>query len=139
MDDGPLTLDAVLLRLAEQAAPVVGIAASRLHAALAEREQVLSTALPDGIAVPHAVIHGLTRTLVVPAVVRHGVHSAGQDTPTTVFISLFGDASRPWDHVKILARVARIAHNHGSLENLRACSSVDDLVQRLAREDAAHV
>ncbi|MBL9140545.1 MAG: PTS sugar transporter subunit IIA, partial [Phycisphaerae bacterium] len=103
---GPLELDEVLGLLAHKAAISLQLNERDLHEALRLRERVRPTALPEGVALPHAILNQIPRTLVVPAVVSNGVVFDPSLPPATVIISLFGNLARPWDHIKMLARVA---------------------------------
>ncbi len=138
VEDGPLDVDAILALLARKAAHTLLVNESDLLNGLRMRERVRSTALPEGVALPHAILAQIPRTLVIPAVIRSGVVFDLQHPPATVIISLFGNLARPWDHIKMLARVARIAQNHASLLNIRGAIDADDLIQRVLKEDAAH-
>lgn len=138
VEDGPLDAEAVLALLARKAAHSLLVDESDILNGLRMRERVRSTALPEGVALPHAILAQIPRTLIIPAVIRSGVVFDLQHPPATVIISLFGNLARPWDHIKMLARVARIAQNETSLANLRSTIDAEDLVQRMLKEDAAH-
>lgn len=138
VEDGPLDLDAILERLAVKAAAHLGVSAKLLHHALQVRERVRPTAVGGGVALPHAILPGIPRTLVIPALVRRGVLVDPASPPSTILLGLFGDQAKPWDHVKMLARLARIVHDQRSLEHLRLAIDPDDLVRRVMSEDAAH-
>ena len=138
VEEGPLALDEALSRLATLGARTLGVGIRELHEALRMRERIRPTALPGGVAVPHAIIRGLPHTLVIPMLVRQGVRFEPLEPPSTVIIGLFGDAAQPWHHVKILARLAKIVHDQGALAHIRAATDASDLVLRLMERDAVH-
>lgn len=138
VEEGPLGLDEALARLAALGARTLGVGARELHEALRMRERIRPTALPGGVAVPHAIVRGLPQSLVVPMVVRRGVQFEPLEPPSDVIIGLFGNADQPWNHVKILARLAKIAHDPGALAHVRAASDAGDLVLRMLERDAVH-
>ena len=67
-----------------------------------------------------------------------GVQFVPHEPPSTLIIGLFGDAGQPWHHIKILARLAKIAHDPSALEQIRAATDASDLVMRLLARDAVH-
>jgi mannitol/fructose-specific phosphotransferase system IIA component (Ntr-type) len=138
VEEGPSTLDAVLERLARLAGPVLNMEPGTLQAALGAREAVQSTTFAAHVAVPHAVIDTIPTTLVVPGLVRQGVNGTHSKHAVYVIIGMFGCSKRPWDHIRLLARIARIAEDPAAVERLRAATSHDDLIERLRAEDAAH-
>jgi mannitol/fructose-specific phosphotransferase system IIA component (Ntr-type) len=52
--------------------------------------------------------------------------------------AIAGDAARPWEHVRLLARLSRIAIDEGARQRLRASASDADLLAALLQEDARH-
>ncbi len=133
-----MALDEALSRLAVLGGRTLGVGVRELHEALRMRERIRPTALPGGVAVPHAIVRGLPNTLVVPMLVRQGVQFDPLESPSTVIIGLFGNADQPWHHVKILARLAKIAHDPGALAHIRAATTHADLVMRLLERGAVH-
>lgn len=133
-----MALDEALSRLAVLGGRTLGVGARELHDALRMRERIRPTALPGGVAVPHAIVRGLPHTLVIPMLVRQGVQFEPLEPPSTVIIGLFGNVDQPWHHVKILARLAKIAHDPGALAHIRAAIAPADLVMRLLERDAVH-
>lgn len=139
VDTGPMTVDQALAVLAMHAAPALGASIRDLHEALRRRERIRPTALPGGVAVPHAIVPGLGRTLVVPMVVRSGVQFDAQQPLCVVIIGLFGDTAQPWEHVRMLARLAKIANDPRAIAALRDAIDAHDLCHRMLEHDAARV
>jgi PTS system nitrogen regulatory IIA component len=131
-----------LLRLLAEriAAEVDTLDADHLFDALVAREQLGSTGTPEGIAMPHAMVAGLDRSFVAPALVCNGVdfRSTSASSADLIFV-LVGPQDRAWEHVRLLARVARICHRPGALSYLRTADSGEQLYERLVEEDARHV
>ena len=139
--DSAESCEALLRTLADHiAAKVEVLDAEQLFEALIAREQLGSTGTPEGIAMPHAMVAGLDRSFVVPALVRGGVdfHSASSSQADLVFV-LVGPKDRAWEHVRLLARVARICPRPGALGYLRQSDSGEQLYERLLEEDDRHV
>jgi len=97
-------------------------AASReaLAASLQTRERDTSTALGNGIAVPHAIIDGATprAALVTPARPLH--EPTPDDRPIGVVIVLVSGSRE--HHLETLAQVARLA-SHGAVDELRRAAT----------------
>jgi mannitol/fructose-specific phosphotransferase system IIA component (Ntr-type) len=97
---------------AELCAPLAraeGIAAHELVAALLEREAVASTALGDGLAIPHGVHPGLTRVVASLGRSRTGVALESLDgRPVHLFVALLRPPDAPELHLEALACFSRV-------------------------------
>ncbi len=106
---------------------------------LIDREMQMPTSTPDGVAFPHALAPQVERTMVVAARVVEGVDfGVTGHPPCDLILCLFGTSENPWEHVRLLARLARLVHTESSRTNLRAAVDADDLYQRLLDEDRSH-
>lgn len=86
-----------------------GVDAARLVAALREREDQMTTALVDGVAIPHARLPGLDRTVAAFARSAAGIRWDSLDgVPTRLIFLLAGPADLPGPYLKTLAGVARL-------------------------------
>lgn len=132
--------DGVLSQLADIASRhTPGVAPDLLVAALIDREAKYPTGTPEGVAFPHALMPEITRSFVVPALLKPGVRWSVQNhPPQDVVFAIFGSADTPWEHVRLLARLARIIRRDGGLSNLRGAADPDDLLSRLIEEDRLH-
>ena len=80
--------------------------------ALRQRERLSTTALADGIAVPHAKLPGLDGMVAALGRSIPGVHFDAHDgTRTHLFFLLIAPSDRPGDHLKTLAAVSRLLHD----------------------------
>jgi len=52
---------------------------------------------------------------------------------------LVGPSERAWEHVRLLARLARVCTAPGALDRLRSADNADDLFNKLIAEDQRHV
>jgi PTS system nitrogen regulatory IIA component len=76
---------------------------------LVEREKVMSTGIGGGIAIPHARTPGVTRTVVVLGRSVAGVEFDAVDgKPVEVVFLILGPPESSAEHVKVLARIARL-------------------------------
>jgi len=116
------------------------IDADQLYAALLAREAQGSTATPEGIAIPHTMLPGVEKTFVALALVRNFVRFASSDAhPADLVFLLVGPAGSDWEHIRVLARVARLCKSTDTLTYLRAATDEADLYARILQEDARHV
>jgi nitrogen PTS system EIIA component len=81
----------------------------RLVAALRERERQVSTALVDGVAIPHARLEGVPRMVAALGRSEAGVECESHDgKPTHLFLLLVVPAEQPGAHLKLLAAASRL-------------------------------
>lgn len=99
---------------------------------LARREELKSTGIGGGIAVPHCICEALSRPRVLVGVCPEGTeYHAHDDRPVQLFFLLLSprDAVRP--HVRLLARIARLTRRPGLLEEIRTAEEPEDVVEAL--------
>ncbi len=114
--------------------------ADLIYAALIEREEKGSTSTPEGVAFPHAMIQQAERSFVAAAIVKRGVKFGHKAHPASdVIFVLVGPKEAAWDHVRLLARLARICHTPGALKAMRQAADGDGLHRCLVAEDNRHV
>jgi PTS system nitrogen regulatory IIA component len=110
-----------------------------LTAVLAERERLGSTAIGDGIAIPHGKIAGIDRIIGV-----FGRHSAGVDfdsldgRPTHLFFLLVAPEDSASLHLKALARVSRLMKDSAFRERLETAPDAAEIFRLIKEEDARH-
>ena len=125
---------------AEAAARIPAVDEKELLARLLEREEERSTGVGGGLALPHARVSGLERTVLLVGRVRDGLDFGAPDgRPVDLLFVLLSPADASSEHLRLLARVARIFAPEGILEKLRAAPGPKQLFQLLLEEDARHV
>jgi mannitol/fructose-specific phosphotransferase system IIA component (Ntr-type) len=91
----------------------------QMLAAVEEREQVLSTGIGYGIAIPHAKSGGVKELNLVAGSRPEGVAFDALDgEPVRLFFLLVGPESAAGQHVKALSRIARIVRRESVREAL---------------------
>ena len=112
---------------------------TRLVDALRQRERLASTALADGIAVPHARLPGLTQMVGALARSHAGIDFDSHDGgPTHLFFLLVGPPDQPGAHLRALASVSRLLHDPRCRAGLMAAEDAPSMLAVL-REHARHV
>jgi PTS system nitrogen regulatory IIA component len=100
-----------------------------LEDALHERERQSTTALENGIAIPHVRLTGLPAPLAVLARSIDGIDCGAVDgRPTHLFLLLVAAAEQPGGHLKVLASAARLLGDAGCRASLLAAPSADELL-----------
>jgi nitrogen PTS system EIIA component len=130
---------AVLRELAEHVVrqrPEDHIDTDRLIEVLWERERLGSTAIGDGIAIPHGKLPGLKG--VIGAFGRHvkGVDFDSLDgSPTHLFFLLVAPEDSVGQHLKALARVSRLLKDRAFRDKLVAAPDRSELFRLIREED----
>src|ERR1700693_1212948 len=121
------------------AAKFTGIEVNGLAAVRAERERLGSTAIGDGIAIPHGKIRGATK--IVGAFGRHiaGVDFESLDGgPTHLFFVLIAPEDSTSLHLKALARVSRLLRDAAFRQRLLAAPDADAIYRLIVEEDGRY-
>jgi PTS system nitrogen regulatory IIA component len=108
-------------------------------AVLNERERLGSTAIGDGIAIPHGKIRGVNR--IVGAFGRHkeGVDFDSLDgNPTHLFFVLIAPEESTSLHLKALARVSRLFRDNAFRERLETADTAEKLYSDIVEEDSRY-
>lgn len=124
---------------AEVAARLPAVDEEELLARLIEREGQQSTGVGGGLALPHATLPGLEQTVVAVVRNREGLDFAALDSePVDVFFLLLSASEAKTEHLRVLARLARIVAPEEVLERLRSATGPQELFRMLLEEDARH-
>lgn len=125
----------VLGAIADIAARTLGIDPTEALEGLCAREAQGSTGVGSGVALPHAKIPGLDRVRAVVVRLDTPVAFDAVDSqPVDLLIALFAPPEAPSEHLRALARVARMMRQPGLREQLRAAPSPDAIYALLASE-----
>lgn len=132
----------VLEKLAEHAAKASGQDARAVFEAVHDREVLGSTGLGNGIAIPHGKFPGLAGVTAVFARLSEPVDfDAVDDQPVDLLMLLLAPMGAGADHLKALARVARILRTETVVDAIRqapdAARIYEILTQPLASTQAA--
>lgn len=109
----------VLRELTQLLADRAGTGLEPLLTAVLEREQVLSTGIGHGIAIPHAKSPAITELMLVAGSAPAGIPFDALDgEPVRLFFLLIGPDSAAGQHVKALSRIARLVRRESVREEL---------------------
>ncbi|MCZ6506772.1 MAG: PTS sugar transporter subunit IIA, partial [Acidobacteria bacterium] len=120
--------DGVLRELAERLAALGHVRkAEVLFQRLREREELGSTALGRGVAVPHCRLQGLSELLVAIGVCRDGIDFAAEDgEPVRVFFLVVSPNNAAAEHLHCLAAISKWVKN-GRLPRLLELEEPDEI------------
>ena len=120
--------------LAETAGRLFGLDAGDVLDALSAREQTSSTGVGGGVAVPHARLEGLDRMRGVFLRLETPVDFDAIDgAPVDLIFALFAPPGSGSDHLRALARVARMLRQKELRQQLRQAAKPDAVHALLAQ------
>lgn len=105
--------------------------------AVLDRERISSTALGHGVAIPHAKTPAVDTIVGCLGLSRDGIDFDAEDgRPTHIFFTLIAPESSSGEHLKVLARIARLCQVDGFREALLASGSAHAAYQLISAEEA---
>lgn len=108
-----------------------------VYAKLMERENIQSTAVGNGIAIPHCFTDEVPDLIIAVARAPGGLEFDSFDgKPTQVVFLLLGNRQEHSLHLKALARIARLIKSTAFIEKIAASSTVEDMVKAFEQEEA---
>jgi len=111
----------------------------RLVHALEDRERLNSTALGDGVAIPHGKMSGIKRVFAAFARSRQGVDFHSLDgEPTHLFFLLVAPEDSAGAHLKALARISRLLKDQSFRSRLMQARDASALYDTIRQEDARY-
>jgi len=128
----------LLRQLSSQAAAKVGLSANEVCTQIIKREELGSTGVGNGVALPHARLQGLTTPFGVFARLRHGIDFEAIDSQPVniVFLLLLPDGTGA-SQLNALASVARALRDPETLQRIRSAADRDSLFQAIVDASAA--
>src|SRR5580693_2351 len=119
------------------AAKYTEIKLADMTAVLAERERLGSTAIGDGIAIPHGKLPKVTKILGTFGRHVQGVDFESLDgNPTHLFFMLVAPEDSTSLHLKALARVSRLLRDGNFREKLLSAPDSNELFRLIREEDS---
>ncbi len=110
-----------------------------LSRVLVEREQLASTAIGEGVAIPHGKLSSVSEIVACLGRAPAGVDFDSMDgQPTYLFFVLVAPESSTGAHLKALARISRVFKDPEFRRRLLAASDADSMYTVVADEDAKY-
>jgi len=113
---------------------------SKLFEALMAREALGSTAIGQGVGIPHAKSDCVDKLIAAFGLSRKGVNFDSLDgEPVYIFFLLLAPADSAGPHLKALARVSRLLKDKYFRDNLRQCQDDKSVIKIITQEDERKV
>lgn len=120
----------VLEELASSISTRTGTATQGIVKVLLEREQLGSTGIGGGIAIPHGKLADISSIVVGFGLSREGVEFDSLDNrPVHIFFLLITPANSTGIHLSVLAQISRLLKQSHFKENLLKAESAEEIEQ----------
>ncbi len=107
-----------------------------IAAAILKREELGSTGIGNGVAVPHSKHPSIDKLVATVALAKNGVDFASLDgEPVYILFLLVSPPDRPGDHLRGLENISRHLRNQNFCKFLRQSKSREDVVELLREAD----
>jgi len=104
--------------------------------AVLKREQIASTGIGRGVAIPHAKHTGVDRLVGTVALSPTGVKFESLDgEPVHIFVLLVSPQDRPGDHLRALENISRRLRDDDFCRKLRQCKTRDEIWRVIEQGD----
>jgi len=140
-NEGAQSLDkaGTLRLLAQMLASGARVSAGEVERVLSEREQLQSTGIGEGVAIPHGALPQLQTQFAALVIVPDGVDFAAIDgLKVTILFAVIGPKRATGEHLKTLARVSRLLRNKGFRDRLVASHDERDAYALIVAEEGEH-
>ena len=131
----------VLEELSKLAQFTLGINSRELLENLTKREKLGSTAVGNGIAIPHANLPNIDRPYVFVSTLINALDfNSSDDLPVDIIFLLIAPDNNGSEHLQALALISRLLRNKELTTKLRGCKSAESalaVISQSIREEAA--
>jgi nitrogen PTS system EIIA component len=112
------------------------ISAKQISAILMEREELGSTGIGGGIAIPHGKLE-LTQSIIIGfGLSPEGIEYESLDNkPVHIFFLLLTSENSTGGHLKVLAQISKLLKTDDFKKGLMAARSVDDIYEIIMDKD----
>jgi mannitol/fructose-specific phosphotransferase system IIA component (Ntr-type) len=112
--------------------------AAAILASVREREQVLSTGIGSGVAIPHGKTPHIDQLVLAAGVSREPIDFDALDgKPVRLFFLLVGPESASGAHVKALSRISRLLRREQLRSELMSAGSADAFLRLIHASEEA--
>lgn len=133
------TKKSALHEMSERAGSVSGLNPREIYDAVLQRERLGSTGVGNGIAIPHGKLLSCTKIVGVFARLERPIEFESLDgTPVDLAFLLVAPEASGADHLKALARIARVLREPHIVAKLRATRDAAGLYGVLTQQPASN-
>jgi PTS system nitrogen regulatory IIA component len=129
----------VLQELSGHAAVLTGLPEREIFDTLLQRERLGSTAVGEGVAIPHGKLASLNQITGLFARLSEPIEfEAMDDQPVDLIFLLLAPEGAGADHLKALARISRLLREDKAIDKLRASKDAAALYAVLTETATSH-
>ncbi len=105
-----------------------------------EREEIMSTGVGNGFAIPHGKTNMVTEMVAGFGMVKNPIEFDALDgKPVNLIFLLIGQADSVGPHLKMLSRISRIMNQENVREKLTNAQSSEEILQIFDEEDSKYL
>lgn len=128
---------AALMTLANALAKAGTSSSEEVMRVLQEREDLQSTGVGEGVAIPHGALPGLDSQCGALLILPHGVDfDAVDDEKVKILFAVIGPKRTSGEHLKTLARISRLLRSESFRNRLLSSRDGDQAYELIASEEA---
>ena len=104
--------------------------------ALNERESKMSTGIMHSVAVPHALVSSMKKTVGAIGVSKSGIdYEALDKSPVHVVFMILGADGETEKHIQILKQLALVLQNPGIVDKIVRCETASDVFNLISKTE----
>ena len=125
-------VQSALTAAADAFSPTVGLDPKQVVNALGEREELGSTSVGNGFAIPHCKTQGLRKIEIALARRNGGVAFGGSDEdPVSFLFVVLSPPDQPAAHLQVLSQIARVLKRRELRSELQTAADAEEVVAAL--------
>lgn len=110
-----------------------------IRKAVFDREDIMSTGVGKGLAIPHGKADGIKDNYAAFALLQNPIdYEAIDGEPVNMIFLLVGPQSSNRFHIKMLSRISRLMNNNSFREKLMDSSSAREIIEIFGEEERVH-
>jgi fructose-specific phosphotransferase system IIA component len=111
----------------------------KLREAIFERENIMSTGVGSGFAIPHGKTDAVTDIVAAFAVTAQPIdYQSLDDQPVRLVFLLVGRDNMVGPHIKLLSRISRLMNKEEFRKRLLEAASPNEILEIFKEEEATH-
>ncbi len=112
---------------------------AKVRAAIFEREEIMSTGVGNGFAIPHGKTDAVTDIVAGFAVTERDIdYDSLDEKPVRLVFLLVGKDNLVGPHIKLLSRISRLMNKEEFRTKLLASSTAQEILDLFRREEATY-
>ncbi|HET8866616.1 MAG TPA: PTS sugar transporter subunit IIA [Gracilimonas sp.] len=108
----------------------------QVRKAVFEREEIMSTGVGKGLAIPHAKTQAVSENFAAFALLKEPLDFDSIDNdPVRLVFLLVGPESNNSQHIKLLSRISRLMNSGSFREKILGCTSTEEILSAFQEEE----